>query len=149
MKDTIVTDQGRQWSNRNGTQLEATIADILARQGWQFKQQFEIGRSLWGGVLRSDLFVAPMSAAEFPSGFVIECRWQSVSGSADEKLAYLWLNIAAGCYPVPVVVIADGRGARPQALVWLRARVDRERLARVFDLVEFLSWINRQPRIGH
>lgn len=55
----------------------------------------------------------------------IECRWQQVPGSVDEKLPYLFLN-ALNAMPEPEIwICCDGSGARRSAIRWLQ----REALA--------------------
>lgn len=103
-------------------------------------RQYPVGTSIYGTPLAADFVVA--GAPGFPQGLAIESKWQHASGSVDEKLPYLVLNIRAG-YTVPAIVVADGGGHRPEALHWLRAQVDATHLLGVFSLVEFLAWANR------
>jgi len=90
--------------------------------------------------LRADFQLGPTVA--FQRGLIIECKWQDVGGSADEKLPYLVANIRER-FPMPAIVIVDGHGMRAQAVEWLRRQVDGDRLVGVFDLGQFVSWLQR------
>jgi len=48
----------------------------------------------------------------------IECKWQRVPGSVDEKFPYLLLNMVA-CSESEVIVICGGKGAKRAAIEWL------------------------------
>lgn len=68
----------------------------------------------------------------------IECRWQQVPGSVDEKLPYMLQN-AQRAMPEPEVwLIIDGAGARAQALNWIKreAGLIHEKTIRVLRLPE-------------
>jgi len=134
-------------ANRTGVALEQLVDNALWQMGWAHRRQIPVGRKLWGDSLVVDFLIDPDQSPEFPKGFAIECKWQEKTGSVDEKFPWLYLNIVRGSYPVPVVVIADGGGARPQAIAWLRQEVDGVRFAKVFTIVEFMKWLNRQPRL--
>jgi len=50
--------------------------------------------------------------------FRIECKWQAVSGSVDEKYPYL-LESMKGVKETNVLIICGGGGAKPQSITWL------------------------------
>jgi hypothetical protein len=50
----------------------------------------------------------------------IECRWQEVPGSVDEKFPYLLLNARHAMPESEVWLIVDGSGARQRAINWFR-----------------------------
>lgn len=49
----------------------------------------------------------------------IECKWQAVSGSVDEKYPYL-LECMKRTDETHVIIICGGGGAKPQAIEWLQ-----------------------------
>ena len=82
----------------------------------------------------------------------IECKWQQVSGSVDEKLPYLYLNIIE-CPEKEAIVIIDGDGWKKGAIQWLRDAIAQkiyltpanpEKVVRVFSLKEFVTWANKE-----
>ena len=147
MTDRAIPESAGTLANRFGNCLEQIVVDRLSRGGWSHQRHARIGRRLWGDPLVVDVVVDADQFGEFPRGVAIECKWQQVPGSADEKFAFLALNVLHGAYPVPVIVLIDGGGARRQAITWLRNQVDGRRLAHVWTLTEFLAWLNRQPRL--
>jgi len=131
--------QGRT-ANRTGKAAEHVIHAILTQKGYAPHRQHPIGRSIFDTDLYADFYLP--SAPLFPHGLAIESKWQQVSGSAEEKLCYLFLNIR-DVYPCPAIIIADGAGFRLGALRWLRAQTGIGRLFAVFNIVEFLTWSNQ------
>lgn len=72
----------------------------------------------------------------------IECKFQKVAGSADEKLPYLFLNATEAMPEDFVVIVIDGRGFREGAIAWLRKAVETQEVKKilVLDLLEFAVW---------
>ena len=95
-------------ANRNGRAAEDVIESILWQRGLRPRRQQVVGISIYGSALRADLLLAPMP--QWPAGLVIESKWQDTLGTADEKLAFLALNILEGRYPAPVVIVVHGGG---------------------------------------
>jgi hypothetical protein len=72
----------------------------------------------------------------------IECRWQQVAGSVDEKLPYLFMNAVEAMPEKEIWLIVDGGGARTQGVEWLKQRCSREqKTIRVLDIPEARSRI--------
>jgi hypothetical protein len=129
---------------RNGSMAENVIADALFRQHVDFSRQVRLYKGIYDTWITVDFVIR--NATDFPQGLVIESKWQDCNGTADEKFPYLIANIRI-C-PLPVVIIADGNGARPQATKYLRSQIDRHRLLNVFTLAEFLIWLVRDLNIS-
>lgn len=126
-------------ANNNGSTAEVVIGAVLSRKGVPFVPQYHIGAGIYGTPLRVDFYLP--AAPRHPDGLIIEVKWQDSSGSAEEKLPYLWMNIEHH-FPCPAVVVIDGPGFRPGAVEWMRSRVGGN-LAAVYNLQEFVSWCNR------
>ena len=144
----VLTGRGYVELSVHESQLAEPVAEQTAmfrdfarrpRPARLFVAQYPIGPSIYGLPLNADFWV--FGAPLFPSGLVIEVKWQQSTGSVDEKFPYLVHNIKE-CYPCPALVIADGGGQRPGALQWLRDQAGDNLLA-VFSLAEFLAWANR------
>src|SRR5689334_14978289 len=103
--------QGAQ-ANRTGKSAESMIDALLCRLGYTPRTQVTIGLGIYGTPIQVDFMLD--RAPGFPEGLIIESKWQGVGGSVDEKYPYLVQNIHF-CYPCPVVILADGDGARPGA----------------------------------
>lgn len=81
----------------------------------------------------------------------VECKWQQVSGSVDEKFPYFYINCLEGMPENHVIIVLDGGGAKPGAVAWLRntcaSRLYRSlsnesKRIEVMSLREFLIWAN-------
>lgn len=132
-----ITQGGR--ANRHGRNAEDVIAAILAQRANRVDRQVHIGKSIFDSEVYVDFFLR--DHPRFAGGLIIESKWQDASGSVDEKLPYLVLNIRY-CYPCPTIIVIHGGGFRPGAVRWLRTQID-DTLIAVFRLEEFLSWCNR------
>ena len=77
----------------------------------------------------------------FPDGLVIECKWQQVSGSVDEKYPYLLFNIIKTA--IPTIVLIDGKGYRQAALKFLKDEVHKSTVLRgAWTMAEFQTKVN-------
>ena len=127
-------------ANLSGRTLENVIEDALVRKGLTPGVHCALDAlSIFGKRIQVDVKIDPCLV--FPTGLIVESKWQDVGGSAEEKLPYLVMNIRLR-YPYPTIIIIDGHGWSDGALAWLRAQIDGHLLA-VFSLKEFVSWLNR------
>ena len=147
-------------ANVTGKVLELAVEDLLSRKGYEdptkvvpkrgrlealraspltrkYAKQVYIGKSIYGTDLYADFLISKDGEET-----ILECRWQQVSGSVDEKFPYMDLNIRER-FPCPAIVIADGKGCKPGAMAWLRNRVPEDpNLKAVYDLAEFIRFAN-------
>lgn len=106
----------------------------------RYARQVYIGPGIYGSDINVDFYI--IGSSPIASGLIIECKWQQTSGSVDEKLPYLNLNIQ-NCYPTQAMVLIDGGGAKAQAISWLETQVvSNQNLLAVFDLRAFITWSN-------
>lgn len=108
---TVDSDAGRK-ANSNGKDFENLIECKLKEKGyilWEskkpepekwYKTQVVIGTKPAGGKLRVDF--------QLSSGTVIEAKWQSSSGSVEEKLPYAVYSLDG--VSKNAIVILDGGG---------------------------------------
>ena len=79
----------------------------------------------------------------------IECKWQSVSGSVDEKFPYLLQNAAEVWEEDEVIIILDGGGYKPKAFEWIRTAANNKKyldpnskkIIKVFTIEDFVNWV--------
>ncbi|MGC2423417.1 MAG: PD-(D/E)XK nuclease superfamily protein [Nitrospirota bacterium] len=84
----------------------------------------------------------------------IECKWQQVSGSVDEKLPYLYLNCVEAMPEDYIIIIIDGGGFRAGSITWLKEAAKSNKYNEagvmksilVFSLAEFIAWANKNLR---
>ncbi len=106
----------------------------------RYAKQVHIGKGIYGSEITVDFYI--INSTSISDGLIIECKWQNSSGSVDEKLPYLNLNIQ-NCYPVPALVLIDGGGMKPGAISWLKTQVNTNKnLLGVYDLSSFIAWAN-------
>ncbi len=146
-------------ANFTGKSLESVIENMIARRftyvGAEhfvrcfdfarpiYTKQIQLCQSIYGTPIRCDFVVYHPDLS--PSDYIIECKWQEQSGSADEKFPWLVANIRER-YPHQTIIVLDGGGYRESARQWLLRQVD-DRLIHVFTIGQFLKWANRRiPR---
>lgn len=79
----------------------------------------------------------------------VECKWQQVSGSVDEKLPYLLLNAIENFPENEIILLVDGGGFKTGAINWLRQKTasikipDPNKIIKVMNMMEFQTWVNK------
>lgn len=82
----------------------------------------------------------------------IECKWQQVAGSVDEKLPYLYLNTIEAMPENSIMILIDGSGWKTGAIKWLKDAVKQKKYTTeenknkdilVFSLTDFFTWANK------
>lgn len=85
----------------------------------------------------------------------IECKWQQVAGSVDEKLPYLYLNTIEAMPEDHIIIIIDGGGWKTGSIPWLKDAIAKKKYTNeisskknieVMDLKGFLTWVNQNLR---
>jgi hypothetical protein len=79
----------------------------------------------------------------------IECKWQQVTGSVDEKYPYLYLNCIEAMPEKDIIILVDGGGYKLKARLWLKEAISErkyqtntEKNIQLFDIKEFMIWSN-------
>ena len=96
---------GRAAAPKSGRELEDAVTLLAQRLGLDVRRQVKVGRRLWGQERRIDLILTEQSQRK---SIGIECKYQNVSGSADEKIPATITDIAA--WPIPGLVVFSGAG---------------------------------------
>lgn len=89
----------------SGTDLEREVARLAERLGLRVGNQVKVGRRLWAAERRIDLV---LRQADSSQSLGIECKYQGVGGSAEEKIPATIQDIAA--WPIPGIVVFAGQG---------------------------------------
>ncbi|TAF10482.1 MAG: hypothetical protein EAZ77_03180 [Nostocales cyanobacterium] len=152
-------------ANKSGKILETTVEGTLVGHGYvnvgdqlqkkqrleslltctkypkRYARQVHIGKGIYSTDIFVDFYI--IDSILYPSGLIIECKWQNSSGSVDEKLPYVNSNIE-NCYPAQTIVLIDGGGMKPGAINWLKTQVsNNNNLLGVFELTSFIIWANK------
>ncbi|MDF0552449.1 PD-(D/E)XK nuclease superfamily protein [Kamptonema sp. UHCC 0994] len=105
----------------------------------RYARQVHLGKGIYGTDIYVEFYI--IGCPSIPS-IIIECKWQQVGGSVDEKLPYVNLTIQ-NCYPAPAVVLIDGGGMKPGAIAWLTQQINfNQNLLAVHTMSSFIVWAN-------
>jgi len=101
-----------------------------------FSQQVFTGQNIYGKDRRIDLIL--YEPHKWPDCLVIQCKWQSSSGSVDEKFPFEVECIAEDAFPT--IIILDGGGYSDGAKDWLMRQRGKRNLIEVLDLGGLMRW---------
>lgn len=134
-------------ATRTGDKLERFVEHALKDEGYAkvrgkgdltpctYATQRVVGETIYGTKFKADFLTCTPSG----SRLVIECKWQQTKGSVDEKYPFLVETIRLN--KIPTIVVIDGDGYKPKALLWLRGQVD-DVLLGVYTMKEFQQAVN-------
>ena len=89
----------------SGADLEREVAALGSRIGLDVRRQVRVGRRLWGAERSIDVVVSRPASNQ---SLGIECKWQGVGGSAEEKIPAIIQDIEA--WPISGLVVFAGQG---------------------------------------
>jgi len=152
------TNSGKR-AQRTGNRLESFVERALQDYGykefWDHKEQVFANRKTVGGkqyakhvIVGKTIYDTKricdfliINNAKFPEGLIIECKWQQIGGSVDEKYPFLLYNIIKT--GVPTIVLLDGGGYKPAAMQWLKDQANPMRaLMAVYNMSELQKEVN-------
>jgi len=153
-------------SNVSGNQLEVAVKTVLTGKGFDLVNYrvWEKSKDKYGDELL--LENAPFTTVyehrgnteflliskKYNLNIRIECKWQQVAGSVDEKLPYLYLNTIEAMPEKSIMILIDGGGWKAGSLKWLKDAVSQKKYTTeenndkkiyVFSLTEFFTWANK------
>jgi hypothetical protein len=115
------------------------FANRAAIGGKQYLKQIPIGPTIYETVRKCDFLI--INRPHFRDDLIIECKWQQIGGSVDEKYPLLLFNILKT--GIPTVVLLDGGGYKPAARQWLLDQVHpKGALIGVYTMAEFQKQVN-------
>ena len=98
-----------------------------------YASECNTGKTLYGGTRRVDFIL--YHPTKWSECLVLECKWQSGSGSVDQKYPYFVLS--ANKNPEPAIFVEDGDGYSGRSKDWLQAQAGKERILHVLNQGEF------------
>lgn len=151
--------------NITGNQLEVAIKTVLTGKGFELinyrvwdKNKEKYGEEL---LLENVPFTTIYNhkgnteflliSKRFNLQIRIECKWQQVKGSVDEKLPYLYLNTIEAMPENTIMILIDGAGWKTGAVKWLKDAVQQKKYTTaetqnkeiiVFTMTDFFTWAN-------
>ena len=137
-------------ANRTGQRLEDFASQIIETADYWFvnklrffpmrelgqpiySRQVQAGKDLYEKERNIDIFL--YHPVLWPDCLAIQCKWQSSSGTVDEKYPFEVLSVEKEAYDT--IILLDGGGYSPGAKKWLTAQAGSQRLKHVFSLGEF------------
>lgn len=144
----------------SGKQLERYIADYLANRNFteitftEFQATKNKNKTLVSNIPYISIY-GSKCRTEFLLCFDnreirIECKWQGVSGSVDEKFPYLYHNAAEIWEQDEIIIVLDGKGYKPKAFEWIKTAAEEKKyidpksnkVIKVYTILEFLNWVD-------
>jgi len=151
--------------NITGNQLEVAVKTVLTGKGFELinyrvwdKNKEKYGEEL---LLENVPFTTIYNhkgnteflliSKRFDLQIRIECKWQQVKGSVDEKLPYLYLNTIEAMPENTIMILIDGAGWKTGAVKWLKDAVQQKKYTTaetqnkeiiVFTMTDFFTWAN-------
>jgi hypothetical protein len=105
---------GRATAVVNGDQLVRDVLKLGEELGLDGRSQVRVGRRIWGAVRKIDVV---LTQTETRRTLGIECKFQAVQGSAEEKIPSTIQDMAA--WPIPGIVVFAGEGFSPNIVAFL------------------------------
>ncbi len=148
-------------ANKTGNLLERFVEQILRDKGYtefwdhkatafdnrwaiggrQYIKQLPVGQTIYETTRKCDFFI--INRDLFPDDLIIECKWQQVAGSVDEKYPFLLFNIVKT--GIPTIILLDGSGYKKSAMKWLKNQVHEKRaLIAFWNMAEFQTKVNNR-----
>ncbi len=153
-------------SNITGNQLEVAVKTVLTGKGvelinyrvWDKNKENYEEELLLENVPFTTVYEHKgnteflLISKKYKLNIRIECKWQQVAGSVDEKLPYLYLNTIEAMPEKSIMILIDGGGWKTGAIKWLKDAVQQKKYTTeenddkkifVFSLTEFFTWANK------
>ena len=96
---------GRVKAVSNGDDLVKAVAQLAQELGLEAKEQVRVARRIWGAVRKIDVV---LTHPQTRKTLGIECKFQAVTGTAEEKIPSVIEDI--GAWPIPGIVVFAGEG---------------------------------------
>ena len=96
---------GRATAVSNGDDLVKAVAQLARELGLEAKEQVRVARRIWGAVRRIDVV---LTHPQTRKTLGIECKFQAVTGTDEEKIPSVIEDI--GAWPIPGIVVFAGEG---------------------------------------
>ena len=96
---------GRGAAVASGQELAVQVVALAGSLGLEVRREYQVGRRIWGAVRRIDVVITHPQTRKTLG---VECKYQSVTGSAEEKIPSTIQDIAA--WPIPGIVVFAGAG---------------------------------------
>jgi hypothetical protein len=107
---------GRAQAVASGDGLVKQVVQLAHELALDAREQVKVGKRLWGADRRIDVV---LTHPESRKRLGLECKFQGVTGTAEEKIPTTIQDIAA--WPIPGIVVFAGEGFSPTMRSFLLA----------------------------
>jgi hypothetical protein len=122
---------GRATAVQNGDDLVREVLKLASELGLDARTQVRVARRIWGAVRRIDVV---LTHAETRRTLGLECKFQGVQGTAEEKIPSTIQDIAA--WPIPGIVVFSGNGFSPNMVAFLLST------GKAVELDDLRAWLS-------
>jgi hypothetical protein len=96
---------GRGLAVTNGDELVNAVVTLAQELGLESREQVRVARRIWGAIRHIDVV---LTHPQTRKTLGLECKYQAVLGTAEEKIPAVINDIAA--WPIPGLVVFAGSG---------------------------------------
>lgn len=96
---------GRGTAPKSGNELKQNVVVLAQKLGLKAETEVKAARRLWGQKRYIDVVITDQKTGK---RLGLECKYQSTSGTAEEKIPATIQDIAH--WPIPGIVVIDGEG---------------------------------------
>jgi len=121
---------GRARAVASGDQLAQAVVELGVELGLEVRQQFRVARRIWGALRRIDVVLIDPQTRKTLG---VECKYQAVGGTAEEKIPATIQDIDA--WPIPGIVVFSGDGFTQNMKSYLIST------GKAIHLTELRSWL--------
>jgi hypothetical protein len=107
---------GKATAVTGGSELRDKVAKLAADLGLEVRIEVKVGRRLWGAVRSIDVVLTRKDTGKTLG---IECKYQGMGGSAEEKVPATIQDIAA--WPISGLVVFGGEGFSTNMVAFFHA----------------------------
>ena len=107
---------GKATAVQSGADLRDKVAKLGEQISLDVRLEVRVGRRLWGAVRCIDVV---LTRTETGKTLGVECKYQGVGGSAEEKVPATIQDIEA--WPIPGVVVFGGEGFSPNMVAYFHS----------------------------
>jgi len=105
---------GKATAVQNGDELVQAVVRLASELQLEVRTQVRVARRIWGAVRRIDVV---LTQTQTRRTLGLECKFQGVQGTAEEKIPSTIQDISA--WPIPGLVVFSGDGFSPNMIAFL------------------------------
>ncbi|MBI3448734.1 MAG: hypothetical protein HY049_07450 [Acidobacteria bacterium] len=121
---------GTRTALKHAAELQSAVVELARRLELDVREEVRVGRRLWGSERKIDVVV---TQRESRRSLGLECKFQAVGGSAEEKIPSTIADI--GAWPIPGLVVFSGDGFSSNMRSYLVST------GKAVDLEDLESWL--------